>query len=697
MDRPKDNLQIIDTLRRLNRIFVQKRDTGTLLPALCKTLVSAHQFSSVWIALLDRKKQIKDFAHYGIDRVSGEMKEKLDKTGINYCARQAIEKGDIVLVDRSEENCQDCPMLDFYGDTKSLSLPVYFNDSLEGVIGLTVGKDYHLTEFERSLLLEFAEDLGNALNTINLEKGKAILSDTINRLTTSISGKSSKEVIDSFMENLVISLDADYAFIGRLIPGYHDRIKTISVCTPEGIIDNFEYELQGTPCFNVIQKEICCFSHGVADLFPEDNMLKEMGIEAYIGTPLFNSMNQVVGIMVVLKKSEFTSETIARYIFQVFASRASSELMRYETEQRILESENQYQELIEKSKNPIYIIVGNRFALVNTAWLQMFEYTLEEVMSPGFSINMIVAPESRELIQRRLDNFISGISQPFRYELKAVSRSGKKYDLDVSVTHLNWQGKRAVQGVYLNVTGIKKRERQLLKDLREANESSEMKTAFLANLSQEIQSYLRSIYDKASELSVKEPTSKEFKGFIDYILINNSIVLEHINDTLDISRIELGRLKLKPEKFILSDLMKDVMNFFTPMANDKGIEIACCKKKINTVTVEADPLRVRQVLINIISNAIKYTDSGKINLDYTIRQDDVRIAVSDTGIGMDPEKRKSIYKSFLDPNSKLSGNYDGSGLGLALTKSLVQMMNGKIWVEPNQDGGSTFFFTIPLA
>lgn len=697
MDRPKDNLQIIDTLRRLNRIFVQKRETSSLLPALCKTLVSATQFSSVWIALLDKKQEIREFAQFGLDTVSSGMHENLKRSGINYCARKAIEKGSIVLVERSDDKCRDCPMLKSYGSSKSLSLPVYFKDGLEGVIGLAVAENYELSKLEESLLLEFSEDLGNALNTIRLEKGKEALAETINRLATSIYGKSSMEVINSFMENLIVSLDADYAFIGRLIPGYHDRISTISVCTPEGIIDNFEYELQGTPCFKVINKEICCFPHGVAELFPNDLMLKELCIEAYIGTPLYDSINRVIGIMVVLKKTPFSSETLARYIFQVFAARASSELLRYETEQRIKESENQYQELIEKSKNPIYIIVGNSFALVNSAWLQMFEYTLEEVLSPGFSINMIVAPESQELIQRRLDNFIGGISQPFRYELKAVSKSGRKYDLDVSVTHLNWHGKRAVQGVYLNLTGLKKKEKQLEKSLKLAEENSRMKTAFLANLSQELQSYLNAIYDKASELHADKALNKTCRDFADYILANSSIILEHINDTLDISRIELGKLTLEPEKFKLSELLLDVLNYFSPLAESKGIELVCCSKRINKVTVIADPLRVRQILINLISNAIKYTDSGRINLDYEIRQDDVRVSISDTGIGMNQEKRKSIYKSFLDPNSKLSGSYDGTGLGLTVTKSLVHMMNGKIWVEPNQDGGSSFYFTIPLA
>ncbi len=129
--------------------------------------------------------------------------------------------------------------------------------------------------------------------------------DTINQLSLSISGNTSREVLDSFMLNMVKTLDSDYAFIGRLVPGFEDKIKTITVCTPSGIIDNFEYTLSNTPCKNVISKNICCFAEGVAKKFPKDKLLSEMGIEAYVGTPLLNNQEEVYGIMVVLKKTLF--------------------------------------------------------------------------------------------------------------------------------------------------------------------------------------------------------------------------------------------------------------------------------------------------------------------------------------------------------------------------------------------------------
>jgi PAS domain S-box-containing protein len=401
--------------------------------------------------------------------------------------------------------------------------------------------------------------------------------------------------------------------------------------------------------------------------------------------------------MVVLKKSPFPSETLARYIFKVFASRAASELMRYDSELRSLESENQYRELIESSKNPIYIIIGHNYALVNSAWLNMFEYTLEEVQSPEFSMQNIVEPESRDVVRRRLDNFLAGINQPFQYELKAVSKSGKKYDLDVSVTHLNWQGKRAAQGVYRNVTGAKKKEKQLHKALKLSHEDAQMKTAFLANISQEAQTTLNNINHKAQDLLNSKSVDPQVINFAEYIVSNSSKLLENVNDILDISNIEMGKMSLNVEKFIISELLKDIVQYFIPSASKKGVKIVCCKKRYNSAVVEADPIRVRQILINLMSNAVQYTDKGEIRVNYTIRQDDVKISIADTGVGIEPEKLKSIYKSFIDPNGKFPIEYDGSGLGLTVTRSLIQLMNGKIWVEPNPEGGSIFNFTIPLA
>ena len=113
--------------------------------------------------------------------------------------------------------------------------------------------------------------------------------------------------------------------------------------------------------------------------------------------------------------------------------------------------------------------------------------------------------------------------------------------------------------------------------------------------------------------------------------------------------------------------------------------------------VEADPLRVRQILIKIINNALKYTEKGKIDISYESRIDDVRICIADTGVGIPPEKQKLLFKSFLESGRKLSSAYDGTGVGLVLIKSLVHMMNGKIWLETNHGGGTIFYFTIPLA
>ena len=547
------------------------------------------------------------------------------------------------------------------------------------------------------MLGEFSDNLGNAINTIQLEKGEKILADTINRLISSISGTSSKEVLNSFMQNLIISLDADYAFIGRFIPGFEDRIRTIAVNTPTGSIENFEYTLKGTPCFEVITKDICCYTSGVSDLFPEDIMLKDMGIDAYIGTPLFNSKNEVSGIMVVLKKTPFPSETLARYIFQVFSSRAASELMSYDSALRGLESENQYRNLIESSKNPIYIIVGRKYALVNSAWLNMFEYTAEEVKSPDFSIQTIVEPESRDLIQRRLDNFLAGINQPFQYELKAVSKSGKKYDLDVSVTHLNWQGKRAAQGIYRNITGAKNKEKQLQKELKLSYEHAQMKTAFLADFSLAVQNKLNNFAQKALDLINDKSTNQEAINFAEYIKYESDKLLENVNDILDISNFETGSLPLKIEKFKISEVLKDIVQHFIPIAATKEVNIVCCKKRYNNAVVNADPSKVKQILSNLMSNAVKYTEKGEIQVNYTIRQDDVKVSIADTGVGIEPEKLRSIYKSFVDPNGKYPIDNDGSGLGLIVTRSLVQLMNGKIWVEPNPGGGSIFNFTIPLA
>lgn len=695
MDSFQEGTLLLDTLRHLNRIFAHIRTSDQLLSEVCKTLVSLPQYNSVWIASLKPNNTLGNFSHEGLGKYGKELEKDLSLKNLTHCSEQILKKGGMILVDKDTSTCSGCPLFPDNNHNNSIILSLAAQGMHLGVLSISLSSGYKITRLEEEILLELSDNLGSTLSTLSIGEENIIASRAINILSNSISGNSSEEVLQSFVMNMVKSLDSDFAFIGEFVPGFEDKIKTIAVSTQDSKIDNFEYSLRNTPCSEVINKNSQSHVSDAAKKYPKDQLLQDMNIDEYIGAPLINSKQEVIGIMVVLKKSRFTSERLAKTLFKVFTSRASSELLRFENENLLIENKRLYHDIFEKTKSPIYIIVGKRIVLVNSAWLEMFELTSEDVDSPAFSIHQIVAPESKALMRRRLDNFLSGINQPHRYELKAISKSGKKYVLDVSITRINWRGKRAVLGVYRDITTRNRNERKLQKALEESRKEAQMKTAFLSNLSQKFHISLKQIRESAKSMNLAN--KNETQDFTNYIANNSSLLLDHLSDIIDLSQIEMGEVSLKLEKFNFYDLLKDVLQYFGPMATNKGIELSCCRKKNNNIQVLADPTRVRQILIIIINNAIKYTDHGKVLINYNARQDDVRISVADTGIGISMDKQQAIFKSFLNPNGKFSGDYDGSFLGLSLTNSLLQLMGGKIWIESNPDGGSIFYFTLPLA
>jgi len=167
-----------------------------------------------------------------------------------------------------------------------------------------------------------------------------------------------------------------------------------------------------------------------------------------------------------------------------------------------------------------------------------------------------------------------------------------------------------------------------------------------------------------------------------------------INDILDISKIEAGKMELKPEQFELEEIISELKNTLEPLVKKKQLILDVDTNQ--EYPVYADKLKIKQVLYNLFSNAIKFTpEKGKIAIDIDYGDEDITISVSDSGIGIPPEEQDKIFESFRQLDSDSNRQYQGTGLGLALVRNIVEMHGGQIWVESEAGRGSTFKFTLP--
>ena len=288
------------------------------------------------------------------------------------------------------------------------------------------------------------------------------------------------------------------------------------------------------------------------------------------------------------------------------------------------------------------------------------------------------------------------------YELTACARDGKQTVVSYNATTFYDRG-RTLQGVFAaarDVTERKRVEAELQHAKAAAESASQTKSDFLASMSHEIRTPMNAIIAIA-DLLAKTPLSPEQNKYVQIFRRAGDNLLHLINDILDLSKVEASQLELERTGFSLNDLLEKVTEMVAVRAHEKGLALVCeISPKVPTDLV-GDPTRLRQVLLNLLGNAIKFTESGEVALRVTPDADSsvagaLRFTISDTGIGIPGEKLGTVFERFTQADSSTTRRYGGSGLGLTISKRLVELMGGRIWVESGVGKGSVFSFAVPL-
>ncbi|BBD08514.1 PAS domain S-box protein [Desulfovibrio ferrophilus] len=367
-------------------------------------------------------------------------------------------------------------------------------------------------------------------------------------------------------------------------------------------------------------------------------------------------------------------------------------------EAAIRESEEQYRAFFESSHSVMLMVDPQTGEIydANPAAERYYGYerdTLKTMTVPD--INPMPQEQIRELMSKAEQN------GRLQFILKHKLSSGELRDVEVFSGPIEVKGKQLLFSIIHDITERTKAENQLQKAMQSAEDANRAKTEFLANMSHEIRTPLNGILGM---LQLMETTGldKEQAQYIESALASGRNLTLLLGDLLDLSRIEAGAADLLRHKFKLSELLESIRATFDLIAKDRGLEFSILLENDIPDTMEGDATRLRQVLFNLLGNALKFTMSGSIRVRISRLTppgpDQCRLLfeVADTGIGIPDDKINSIFDAFTQVQSDLTRPYQGAGLGLRIVRRLSELMGGTLAVDSTVNKGTTFYFSVPL-
>ena len=368
---------------------------------------------------------------------------------------------------------------------------------------------------------------------------------------------------------------------------------------------------------------------------------------------------------------------------------------RKRAEKALRESEDKYRALINDASDAILVAddKGNLLE-VNKKAEDLLGYTREELSN----MNMTQIHPDQEL-ERTISIFkeITKKGSGSLIDVQLLRKDRKTFSVDITASVIKYSGKKIIQGIFRDITERKRAEETRLENLR-LEAADQAKSEVLANMSHELRTPLNACigFSDLLKRGMAGELSEKQKHYVDNIFTSSQFLLSLINDILDLSKIEAGKIELVFDKMSVPVTIKETLS----LIKEKVMKNVLLKMEFDPKLefIEADKQRFKQILFNLLSNAVKFSkeEGGTVTVTAKKEDDMAKVSVSDTGIGIKEENVGKLFHKFEQLESGISQKYGGTGLGLAITKQLVELHGGRIWAESRYEEGSTFTFLIPL-
>ena len=382
-----------------------------------------------------------------------------------------------------------------------------------------------------------------------------------------------------------------------------------------------------------------------------------------------------------------------------------TDLERQLREHRFLIEFDRYKSVFDHANDGILIInKENTIIQANAKAFELFGYTENELIGQRPQDLSPAIQEDGELSDAKARRVISEAleGKPQRFLWQHLKKDGRVFYLEISLGTSEHESGQLIHALLRDITGQKELENELKQAMRKAEEADKLKSAFLANMSHEIRTPLNSIIGFSEILLDEETTEEEKLEYTQLISTAGKTLQQLIDDIIDVSKIEAGQIRIVKTEVDIHQVLDELFTTFNNLRQNnqkENIELRL-RKPISdrNLLIHTDQFRFRQIMTNLLSNAMKFVDRGFIEFGYTLPEAGLlQFYVKDTGVGIEREKASVIFQRFGQIDSTYKRNLSGTGLGLSICKSLVELLGGQIWFDSEKEMGTTFYFTLPVS
>jgi PAS domain S-box-containing protein len=732
---------VLRAIRTVNQIIAREKDPDRLLQSICDGLVQARGYRYAWIVLLDESGCPTSWACAGISADFDALVERMRHGDLPLCVRSARQRPGAHVMQDVQGHCQTCPLLEMDRSQTPVAVRLEWSDRVYGVLVASVPEQFSADDEERELLEEVADDIAFAVHDVEIQRHRARAEESLRleqaRLNallelSQMTEAPLREITNFTLEEAVRLTRSRIGYLAFMnedetVLTMHAWSKTaMAQCAVIDMPIDYPVETTGLWGEAVRQRRpVITNDYAAPNPWKKGYPEGHVAVQRHMNVPVIDG-DRVVAVAGVGNKQEPYDESdvrqltlLAESMWRLIQRQQANESLRRaraDLERRVQQRTEALETINDELRLERFLLRSLMDYLPHNIYFKDAEsrfIRINKSMARYFHLN-----DPAEAIGKTdRDFFTAGHAQQAYADEQKIIRTGKPViDLEEQETwpdgHTTWanttkmplydEDGRAIGtfGVSRDITEQKLAAQALRKAKEAAEAANQAKSAFLANMSHEIRTPLNAVIGM-TELVLNTELSGQQREFLTTVRDSGEALLSVINDILDLSKIEAGKLVLNPKPFDLRESVGDTMKSFAIRAHQDQLELACHIHPEVPRWVIGDYPRLRQIIVNLVGNAIKFTDRGEVVLEVERQevsgQDVVlHFVVRDTGIGIPAGKLATIFELFEQADASLTRRHGGTGLGLAIAMRLSRMMGGDVLVESEVGQGSRFHFTVRL-